>query len=472
MHGSLDRELFIPAESEREAASRIFALTGRAPARTRGPKRAIVALADALGVEIDIEATNGIAGQQLADRLDIAWPEAAATATTQISLYGLNLLLEAAAEAFRAGALRPPSSLPDTLAGWSDFQPARSKIEAVNRISALTHSGPETLGPGSKERRSVFANLAANLFPSLDSSLSKTDLGAALASELGVPWTSDCYSTGYTISLVGLNTVLAGAERHLGLLGRAQGSTFATATEEGNALVAALAERIPTRWDGRACVNEMRKAAYSQWRQMEWPGFYLEFVGLPTLNDAFPMPETGGPQRRFGQTTFDYALGRVWDLKVHTSRKLFYPSRKEQKSPSRVILNDARAARACVEEQGLGFLILSGISEYDETGTFDRWHRGVTATGVSRVRSNSGRNRARKQAFQPTRIDAFWIASVPEFDAAIASGHLAVKPVGRQPVQVGQLEGSARAEKWQMKATDDSPLHFGSHTWAVRLEDG
>ena len=31
-----------------------------------------------------------------------------------------------------------------------DFTPAKNKLEAVNRISALTDSGPETLGPGSK----------------------------------------------------------------------------------------------------------------------------------------------------------------------------------------------------------------------------------------------------------------------------------------------------------------------------------
>ena len=36
-----------------------------------------------------------------------------------------------------------------------EFVPARNKLEAVARISNLTNSGPETLGPGSKEHKSV-----------------------------------------------------------------------------------------------------------------------------------------------------------------------------------------------------------------------------------------------------------------------------------------------------------------------------
>ena len=49
--------------------------------------------------------------------------------------------------------------------GWwqLDFVPARNKLEVVARISNLTNSGPEYLGPGSKERRSVLFNLARGM---------------------------------------------------------------------------------------------------------------------------------------------------------------------------------------------------------------------------------------------------------------------------------------------------------------------
>ena len=45
----------------------------------------------------------------------------------------------------------------------NSFVPATNKLEVVNRISNLTNSGNETLGPGSKEKKSVVINLAAGL---------------------------------------------------------------------------------------------------------------------------------------------------------------------------------------------------------------------------------------------------------------------------------------------------------------------
>ena len=52
------------------------------------------------------------------------------------------------------------------------FKPAVSKIEAVNRISVLTGSGVEDLGPGSKERKRVLINLARVVAPFLEIGLS------------------------------------------------------------------------------------------------------------------------------------------------------------------------------------------------------------------------------------------------------------------------------------------------------------
>ena len=59
----------------------------------------------------------------------------------------------------------------------SEFIPAKNKLEAVARISFLTNSGPEDLGPGSKERKSVLTNLANGLKIQIDESDSKPDIG-------------------------------------------------------------------------------------------------------------------------------------------------------------------------------------------------------------------------------------------------------------------------------------------------------
>ena len=67
------------------------------------------------------------------------------------------------------------------------FVPAKNKAEAVARISSLTSSGPETLGPGSTERKSVLINLARGLGVAINDSATKHELGAGIARYLDAP---------------------------------------------------------------------------------------------------------------------------------------------------------------------------------------------------------------------------------------------------------------------------------------------
>ena len=88
-------------------------------------------------------------------------------------------------------------------------------MEVVTRIAALTDAPKETLGPGSKERKSVLVNLADRLGLNVDFKASKPDLGAQIAEALGVEWDYTCWSAGHTLTLVGLNNILFGAERRV-----------------------------------------------------------------------------------------------------------------------------------------------------------------------------------------------------------------------------------------------------------------
>ena len=274
-----DRPYFLPADTLAEAIERIYSLTGRAPDNspggTRAGKRALVALRDSLGLQIDIVWTPAATAGAIASALDIEWDTDAFTERNMVNLDGFNALLEGATEAVHIGSLRRlRDEAPKELTGpvWSDFQPARSKIEAVTRIAALTDAPRERLGPGAKEHKSVFLNLANALFPDdprVDTR-SKTKLGASLAEILGVPWTDQCSSTGETIQLVGLNTILAGAERHLGRLGTEVADVLATPEAEGDALAAALLDGLPAHWDGRRAVkwladNGLRGANDNEW---------------------------------------------------------------------------------------------------------------------------------------------------------------------------------------------------------------
>jgi len=95
-----------------------------------------------------------------------------------------------------------------------EFIEARNKLEAVARISQLTQSGPETLGPGSKERKSVVLNLAHGLGLEIDGTNTKQEIAEAIANSFGQEWLAEYESVGQTLTLKGLNILLKSASNH------------------------------------------------------------------------------------------------------------------------------------------------------------------------------------------------------------------------------------------------------------------
>ena len=461
---------FFPAETTPEAIARIFDLTGAEP-KARGEKRALVALRDALDLDVDIVRTNSVFGARLAEVLGVDWDVEAFTESTKVNLIGLNALLEGAHRAVIQGRLRPlQSQIPATLdsEAWRGFQPAISKIEAVTRIARLTNAPDEWLGPGAKEHKSVLTNLADRMLPGVPlERSSKTKLARSIADILGAPWSDDCYSTGETISLLGLNVILAGAERRLGLLGSSTTDLLETPEEEGRALTSALRSKwTGDPWDARESILWMRDSDLRGYNESEWQGWYFESRGREILNEAFP-PSPRPPQSRYGNTVFDYRLNRVWDLKVHTAERLFPISGARRRGNPEMILNDAHAVRSCVTDQGLGFLVLSGSAVMDEGQEFAVWHDAFKSTqGLTRAPSNSGRSRTRKSAFEPASIEAFWIADAAALDAAVIAGQLKVRAQGRQPPSATGGVGAPRKDKFHMQIDKArSGLSIDRKTW-------
>jgi hypothetical protein len=471
---------FRPAETVAEAVTRIFSLTGAAKGSGRGEKRAILALRDALGLDIDVARTNTHMARRIAEALSVEWQPSFET-LNRVSLDGLNALLEGATRAYRGDSLRLIAvHRPSGLAGaeWSAFEPARSKIEAVNRLSALTNSGPEWLGPGSKEHKRVLVNLANALAPRVDTSLPKTKLGAALAAEFGAPWSDECESTGETISLVGLNTLLAGAERRLGRLGRARAMLLGTPEEEGKALAAALldgwrasaqpdgSKRVV--WDGRKCVTWMLEQGVTEGpNQNEWQGFYWESRGRDVLASAFA-PNPSPPRTRYGNTSFDYALRYVWDLKAHTEAWRYPLQGRTVSGGGAAPLNDQDSMSACITDQGLGFLVVGGVAVADEDGTFVEWHRRFKAAqGVKSKPSNSGRSRQRKAAFEPLHVEAFFFHNLPALEEAKAAGRVTGFLQGKQAPAGDGAEGRARRPKYilNLPKARESALAVAHYDW-------
>ncbi len=462
---------FRPATTPAEAILRLHTLTGTSP-QTRGEKRALVALSDAMGLDIEMSETNARRAESLANAFDVPWDPVLCTTKNTVRLAGLNVLLGAATEARGIGLFAPlPVAAPQTLVGpsWATFKPAISKIEAVTRIAALTGAPGETLGPGSKERKSVLLNLADRLLPGaeLDRS-SKTRLARDIARELGVGWSPECSSTGETVSLLGLNTILAGAERRLGVLGTTLDRSMAEdPVAEASALVAALAAELGDKpWEGRDATTWMRKNGLRGANDNEWQGFYFESRARLALDASFPPPERQ-PRVRYGSTVFDYALYRPWDLKAHTAVKHLPLSRIDKTESPMVVLNDQEAIRASVAEQGLGLIVLSGAAVMDEDGDFVAWQREQKASaGVRSSRSNSGRSRTRKAAFMPVRLECFWLDSLVELDMAIATGVIKTHLQGRQAPRGDSETGDARRPKYAMDLNRArSALLVASHEW-------
>lgn len=455
---------FMPATSLSEAATRIRALTGVTPEATRGEKRALLALRDALELDVATVETNAVLGAALAKELGIAWEPSAYVNKTMLTLDGVNAILYGASIAYQEGSLkRIAASAPPGLSGseWLEFEPAMSKIEAVTRIAALTDSGPEWLGPGSKEHKRVLTNLATKLLPEIDQrGLSKTQLGGEIARALGVPWGDDFISTGETIRLTGLNVILAGAERRLGRLGTAYAEGL-TPAGEGAALVDALWHKLlrdkELVWDGQEKTKWLRDQGTRQENQMEWPGFYFEHRGKEVLAGSF-RPNPYPPQVKFGSTIFDYSLNHVWDLKAHTAEQLLPVSGKIRPNDDDVQLNDATAVRACVEAQGLGFLVLSGRGIMDEDGKFKTWHDAFK--GKTPTPSLSGNSRLRKAGFAPLIVESLWIANLESLYAAVLRGAMRVAAQGRQQ------SGAARPDKFNVRLTSARPMmRVANRSW-------
>ena len=88
---------------------------------------------------------------------------------------------------------------------------ARTKAEAVARMYFLGNRVAETLGPGSKEKKSALVALGRFVEIDLEPVAGKHECARLIAAALGVPWDDTCVSAGDTVTLVGLNRLVDGA---------------------------------------------------------------------------------------------------------------------------------------------------------------------------------------------------------------------------------------------------------------------
>ncbi len=154
-----------------------------------------------------------------------------------------------------------------------------------------------------------------------------------------------------------------------------------------------LAE-ISTEWDGKKAILEMKNNGSRHWRQMEWIGFYFQYLCETHLH---PIMEIPGP--KYGNPEFDGFMEIPWDFKAHAMNT----------SSHKIIVNDSEAIASALNEFGaIGLILAMGKVTYnDENRTFQQWHdalKGKPSAYVLKNRARGAWSRLRKVNFRLQQI--------------------------------------------------------------------
>jgi hypothetical protein len=121
---------------------------------------------------------------------------------------------------------------------------------------------------------------------------------------------------------------------------------------------------IPLKWNGKKSISEMREANNKNWRQMEWIGWYFEFLCEKYLKKIMQFKKV-----KYGNTSFDGFLEVPFDFKSHAINT----------ESHKVIINDTEATIKAIEQYGFVIVIMA-IGEViynDRNRTFQKWHEKI-----------------------------------------------------------------------------------------------
>lgn len=210
----------------------------------------------------------------------------------------------------------------------------------------------------------------------------------------------------------------------------------------------AAARSIPGVWDGREAILEMKNADYPHWKQMEWMGFYFQFLCERAFTGILEMPG-----KKYGRVEFDAFGTFSWDFKAHSSKN------HDGSTRNIVIMNDAEAIQTAMEEHGHYGLILAigDVTYNDDNRTFKQWHDqlkgGASKYERKRVQRGAG-SRIRKTRFVLSEMRFICL------DAAL------LEQCGKLHNQGRNSDGSSRKPKFSVNTTkipDDALL--GVESW-------
>jgi len=181
-------------------------------------------------------------------------------------------------------------------------------------------------------------------------------------------------------------------------------------------------------WDGRTCILEMKNNNNPHWRQMEWIGFYGEFVTRKALINQTTINLEGDT---FGKVIFDLAGTINWDIKVHPN------------SAKGAILNDCEAMDLSITKNDFhGLVILCVDCQFDIKGDFKKWHdqlKGGTSDYEYKRVLRGARSRIRKESALLTDVKLILLDKTN------------IKQLGRAQEGWKNSNGAARKPKYSIK---------------------
>ncbi len=160
-----------------------------------------------------------------------------------------------------------------------------------------------------------------------------------------------------------------------------------------NEIFQRLMSELPAYWEGKETIRYMKDNGCRNWRQMEWPGWYFQFMceNILSKGQFFTIP---GPA--YGNVEFDGKREIPWDFKAHTSNT---------SSKDKVPTNGYTEVEAAIEEYGcVGFIIASGDAIFDDDNqSFKKWHdelKGKTSDYEKKRIARGASSRRRKASFR------------------------------------------------------------------------
>jgi hypothetical protein len=135
---------------------------------------------------------------------------------------------------------------------------------------------------------------------------------------------------------------------------------------------------IPVNWDGRDAILEMKDSGNKQWRQMEWIGFYFQFLCEKFLDGLFQFQVP-----KYGNSSFDGFYKLPFDFKTHATNT----------SSRKIPVNDREAIEFGINDyDSVGLIIAIGDVIYnDEDRTFQNWHEKLKGPQTKYVLENKRR---------------------------------------------------------------------------------